>query len=173
MMDIVAGGAGDAFFGVGGKLPGEILLMVPFGEIFCVSIFKVSVIVTCGLEVESQCPAGLITHRPFSTLYLGRRAAGVAGSADLGSESRRKTGRVDDGQPFVKNRRFGQGHIVGTGSVAGLAADTRFRERVLVQIDTHGMTTGAVLGPGALVPLIFIIVNPVIGLGIVLNGRHI
>ncbi len=78
LMDIVAGGAGDAFFGVDGKFPAEILLMVPFGEIFCVSIFKVSVIVTCGLEVESQCPAGLIAHRPFGTLYPGRRAAGVA-----------------------------------------------------------------------------------------------
>jgi len=78
LMDIVAGGAGDAFFGVGGKLPAEILLMVPFGEIFCVNIFKVSVIVTFGLVVDSQGPAGLITHRPFDTLYLGRRAAGVA-----------------------------------------------------------------------------------------------
>lgn len=39
LMDIVAGGAGDPFFSMGGKLPAEILLMVPFGEIFCVSIF--------------------------------------------------------------------------------------------------------------------------------------
>ena len=125
-MNIMAGCASDPFIGVGRKLPAEIMLVMPFAEIIGVSFFKVFTAVACGFKIETQCPARSISHGPFGTLHLGRRATCVARSADLGPESRRKTGRVDDGQPFVKNRCLRQGNMVGTWTVASLAADARF-----------------------------------------------
>jgi hypothetical protein len=45
-MDVVAGRTCDTFSGVGGKLPAEILLVVPRAEILSVDVLKVPVIVT-------------------------------------------------------------------------------------------------------------------------------
>lgn len=173
LMNIVTGGTGDTFSGVGGKLPTEILLVVSFDEIASKDVFKVPVVVTRGFKVQSQCSAGLVEHRPFDILHLGRLAAAVAGAANLCPKARREMRRVNDGQSFVKDSLLGQRHVVGTGTVASLAADARFRERLCFKINAHGVATRAILDPRAFIPVIFVIIDPTVSQSVVCNRSDI
>ena len=58
----------------------------------------------------------------------------MAASAGLGPDARRKLRRIDNGHPLLENGGLGQCHVVGGWTVAGLAADARFREGALLQI---------------------------------------
>ncbi len=125
---------------------------MPFGKLFSIGAFNVLVVVVVGIKIPSQGAAGPVTHRPFGAFNFGRFAAAVAGAADLGSEGRRQLGGVEDGQAFVEDRRFRQCYMVRAGTVAGLAADSRFNEGAFFQIDARGVTPAAILVPGPLCP---------------------
>ena len=69
----------------------------------------------------------------------------MAGTADLAPDAGGELGRVDYGQSFIKNGFPGQSHVLGTWTMAGLAADVGFRKCVLLQIYACGVTAATFL----------------------------
>ena len=118
LVNVVTGCAGHSLVGMGREFPTLILLMVALSEILRVYIFNIPIPEPGGFKIHSQCPAGLISYGPSHTLLFGRFPAAVTGTADLGSESRRQMGWIDNGRPFVEYCCFRQRYMVGARAVA-------------------------------------------------------
>ena len=130
-------------------------------------------LVTAG--IRSRCIkgfqrfTGLVADRPAGTLHFPGLAAIVAGAADLLGNPHRQLGRVDYGIAFFKHGGFGQSRMPGASAVAGFTGDARLVEGLFFQIHTGRVAATALQQPGTLVPVIFMIIYPAMGLCVVLN----
>ena len=81
--------------------------MVAFGKLVGIDHLHVAGGKGGLFKKRSDGLAGLIAHRPGSSLHLSGFAPGVAGAADLHRHSHGKLGRVDDGLAFLEDRGLG------------------------------------------------------------------
>ena len=80
-------------------------------------------------------------------------------------------GRIDDSLALFENRSFRKGRVPGAFAVTGLTGDPRFHKGIFFQIDTSGMATAAFQQPRPFVPVFLMVIDPAMGIGVVLNGR--
>ena len=144
LMNIVARGARYAFLSMNGLLPVIVLLMMAVveGDIGVIRL-RVPIHRAGKLLIGTQGPAGPETYRPIGVFVFDRFTTAVAGAADLGSDTGRQFGWIDDGLPFVKDSGLGQNNVAGGRAVARFAADPRFKESTLFQIGAGCVTTAA------------------------------
>ena len=93
----------------------------------------------------------------------------MAGAADLDGCAHGQFGRIDDGFPFFKDGCFRQGRVPGAFAVAGFAGDAGLDKCFFFHIKAGGVTSTAFERPGSLVPVGLVVVDPAVGLGVILN----
>ena len=152
-------------------LPVDELLVMPFGKFVGVDMFDIAALERSGFVIGFQGLAGLVTHRPAGALFHSGFAAVVAGPADLNSHTHGQLGRIDNGLALFKDGGLGQSGMPGAFAVTGLAGDARFYKGVFLQIHTGGMTTAALQQPGPFVPVFLVVIDPAMGIRVVLDGR--